>query len=375
MNKKVKRGIEAEFKVSKPSTLFIDLDGTLLKHAHAYSNIDEDQPLNQHVINKLDYWDSLNHKIILVSARKESARSVTESILEKNKVPYDALILGLTSGKRYIVNDKLHVDDDDRAVAINVITDNGFKGLYLQEEKKMNILIPMAGLGSRFEKVGYTFPKPLIDVAGTPMIERVVKSLSFEGHFIFLVQKEHNEKYNLKSMLNVIAPNCSVIEVDGLTEGAACTTLLAKELINKDEPLLISNCDQILDWDTEAFSEYIETTKGDGVVVCFPDTHPKWSFARCDDQDVISEVAEKKPISNQATAGIYFWKRGSDYVKYAEQMIEKDLRFNNEFYVCPVYNEAIQDSKVIYNYRIKKQQMKGLGTPEDLQYFLQTHDL
>ena len=115
---------------------------------------------------------------------------------------------------------------------------------------KMNVLIPMAGAGSRFEKAGYTFPKPLIEVNGKPMIQTVVENLNIDARHIFIVQKSHCEKYNLKNMLNVIAPGCKVVEVDGITEGAACTTLLAKEFINNDEPLLMANSDQFVDWDS-----------------------------------------------------------------------------------------------------------------------------
>tara|TARA_R110000782_G_scaffold28656_1_gene71713 strand:- start:1355 stop:2719 length:1365 start_codon:yes stop_codon:yes gene_type:complete len=238
-------------------------------------------------------------------------------------------------------------------------------------DEKMNVLIPMAGAGSRFEKVGYSFPKPLIDVKGKPMIHLVADMLNLDANFIYIVQKSHREKYNLDTLLNLITPNCKIVEVDGLTEGAACTTLLAKELINNDSPLILSNSDQFIDWDSTEFMYKMNEKNFDGGIVCFPATHPKWSFAKTDENGIISEVAEKNPISDQATAGIYYWKQGADYVKYAEQMIEKDIRINNEFYVCPVYNEAIGDGKIIYNHSIPAENMWGLGTPEDLTYYLE----
>tara|TARA_R110002153_G_scaffold111870_1_gene253669 strand:- start:814 stop:2178 length:1365 start_codon:yes stop_codon:yes gene_type:complete len=238
-------------------------------------------------------------------------------------------------------------------------------------DEKMNVLIPMAGAGSRFEKVGYSFPKPLIEVKGKPMIHLVADMLNLDANFIYIVQKSHREKYNLDTLLNLITPNCKIVEVDGLTEGAACTTLLAKELINNDSPLILSNSDQFIDWDSTEFMYKMNEKNFDGGIVCFPATHPKWSFAKTDENGIISEVAEKNPISDQATAGIYYWKQGADYVKYAEQMIEKDIRINNEFYVCPVYNEAIGDGKIIYNHSIPAENMWGLGTPEDLTYYLE----
>jgi HAD superfamily hydrolase (TIGR01509 family) len=232
----------------------------------------------------------------------------------------------------------------------------------------MNILIPMAGAGSRFEQAGYTFPKPLIDVNGKPMIQVVVENLNVDGRFIYVVQKKHREKYNLDSLLNLITPGCKIVEVDGITEGAACTTLLAKEFIDNDEPLLMANSDQFVEWNSNEFLYKMQESSIDGGIVTFSATHPKWSFAKIDEYGFVTEVAEKKPISDIATAGIYYWTKGSDYVKYAEQMIEKNIRINNEFYVCPIFNEAIYDNKKIKSFTINN--MCGLGTPEDLKYFL-----
>jgi len=234
----------------------------------------------------------------------------------------------------------------------------------------MNVLIPMAGAGKRFEEMGYSFPKPLIDVNGKPMIQVVVESLNIDAKYIYVVQKEHYEKYNLKHLLNLISPNCEIVQIDEMTEGAACTTLLAEEYINNDEPLLLANSDQYLDWNSNEFMYPMIADDIDGGILTFTATHPKWSFAKLDDSGFVERVAEKDPISNVATVGVYFWTRGSDYVKYCKQMIEKDIRTNNEFYVCPVYNEAIQDGKKIKTFHINKEQMWGMGTPEDLKRFL-----
>ncbi len=233
---------------------------------------------------------------------------------------------------------------------------------------KLNVLIPMAGEGSRFAKAGYTFPKPLIEVAGKPMIQTVVENLNIDATHIFVVRKEHYEKYNLKYLLNLIAPDCKIVQVDELTEGAACTTLLAKEYIDNDSPLVFANSDQYLDWNSNEFMYSMVADDVDGGILTFEATHPKWSFAKIDEDGFVTEVAEKKPISNLATCGIYYWKKGSDYVRYAEQMIENNIRVNNEFYVCPVFNEAIADDKKIKTFPVKK--MWGIGTPEDLNTFL-----
>lgn len=239
------------------------------------------------------------------------------------------------------------------------------------KDKKLNVLIPMAGAGSRFAEAGYTFPKPLIEVNGKPMIQVVVENLNMEANYIFIVQKEHYEKYNLKYMLELIAPGCKIVQTDGLTEGAACTTLLAKQHINNSSPLVIANSDQYVKWNSNECMYSFNSSKIDGGILTFKATHPKWSYAKIDENGFVEEVAEKKVISDDATVGIYYWKHGKDYVKYAERMIEKNIRTNNEFYVCPVFNEAIQDGKKI---KIKNiETMMGLGTPEDLDYFLRKY--
>lgn len=233
------------------------------------------------------------------------------------------------------------------------------------------VLIPMAGSGSRFEKAGYTFPKPLIEIHGCPMIQFVVENLNIDAEFVYIVQKAHYEKYSLQYLLNLITPNCKIVQVDGITEGAACTTLLAKEFINfENKHLVTANADQFVKWDSHDFFYTALNKDCDGSILTFESTHPKWSFVKIED-GIIAEIAEKKPISNIATVGIYYWNKASDYVKYAEQMIEKNIRVNNEFYICPVYNEAIQDGKKIIEYRVEK--MWGLGTPEDLNYFMENY--
>ena len=239
------------------------------------------------------------------------------------------------------------------------------------KSEKLNVLIPMAGAGSRFEAAGYTFPKPLIEVRGKPMIQVVVDNLNVEANFIFIVQKSHFEKYNLEYLLRLIAPDCKIVQIEGITEGAACTTLLASDLIDNNNPLLIANSDQFVEWNS---SETIYSFESDGVsggIVTFEATHPKWSYVKLGEDGFVSEVAEKKPISNMATVGIYYWRKGADYVKYARQMIDKDIRTNGEFYVCPVFNEAIQDG---LKFRIRNaSRMWGIGTPEDLNFFLENY--
>jgi len=240
-------------------------------------------------------------------------------------------------------------------------------------DKKMNVIIPMAGLGSRFSQAGYTFPKPLIEVHGKPMIQIVIENLGLTANYIYVVQKSHRIKYNLDAMLSLITPGCQIVEVDGVTEGAACTILLAEQLINNVDQLVIANSDQYIEWNSLDFFYKMNEQDLDGGIVSFNSTHPKWSYVKLDEHDFVVEVAEKKPISDIATVGIYYWKHGKDFVKYAKQMISKNIRVNEEFYVCPVYNEAILENKKIKTFNVDK--MWGIGTPEDLKYFVDNYKL
>lgn len=236
------------------------------------------------------------------------------------------------------------------------------------KSSSLNVVIPMAGAGSRFAQAGYSFPKPLIEILGKSMIEVVLRNLQIDANFIFLVQKEHEEQYNLRRYLNLLAPNCQVVVVETLTDGAARTVLLAEELIDNPNPLLIANSDQFVDWDSSEVLYQFEAASVDGGLVTFHSTHPKWSFAKVDADGWVTEVAEKEPISDVATTGIYYWAKGSDFVRFAKQMISKDIRTNGEFYICPVYNEAIGAGLKIRARSVER--MWGLGTPEDLTAFL-----
>ena len=235
----------------------------------------------------------------------------------------------------------------------------------------MKILIPMAGEGSRFAKEGYTFPKPLIDVNGKPMIQTVVENLDFDCEYIFLVRKEHLEKYEgmVDTLERITNNSFQYVVVDELTEGAACTALLAEKYIDNDEDLLIANSDQFIEYEPENFKSLKNLVNTDAIVFTFNAVHPKWSFVKTNSRGYVVEVAEKKPISDIATCGIYWYRKGSDFVRYAKQMIEKDIRVNNEFYIAPVYNELIADGKSLLPFYVHK--MWGIGTPEDLKYFLE----
>lgn len=272
------------------------------------------------------------------------------------------------SGANYLfVNSS---DDLNNAFFENILNYNDdMSDLNKYYDKNLNVLIPMAGKGSRFSEKGYVFPKPLIEINGKPMIQIVVENINIEANYIFIVLQEHIEKYNIDKMLKLIVPNCTIVVTDGITEGAASTTLLAKQFINNDNPLVIANSDQYIEWNPREAMYNFTSKDIDGGILTFNSTHPKWSYAKTDDNGTVTEVAEKNPISTNATVGIYYWKAGKNYVTSAEEMIEKNIRVNNEFYVCPVYNQAIEKSQKIIIEEVNE--MWGIGTPEDLDTFLQ----
>ena len=276
-----------------------------------------------------------------------------------------------SGGNIHQVINKNELNYKDIKNFINLLNKRSINKNIMWKDNKMNVLIPMAGEGSRFATAGYTFPKPLIEINQKPMIQVVIENLGIDANFIFLVRKEHDKKYNISSLLKTLKPNCKIILVDSLTEGAACTTLLAKKFINNDQSLIISNSDQFIEWDSSKTLYEFKSKKIDGGILVFNSIHPKWSYVKSNNDNEVTEVAEKKVISNKATVGIYYWNKGSDYVKFAEQMIKKNIRVNNEFYVCPVFNEAVKEKKTIKISKIKK--MWGLGTPEDLDFFIKKY--
>jgi dTDP-glucose pyrophosphorylase len=241
----------------------------------------------------------------------------------------------------------------------------------------INIVIPMAGAGSRFSNAGYADPKPLIPINGVPMIKLVVdniKSKNIKCNFIFICQKEHVKLYNLKLILNEFIPGCKIIEIDGITEGAACTVLKAEFLINNNTPLMIANSDQFIDIQIDDYLRSMDDGKFDGYIMTMTASDPKWSFVGFDNNGNINQVVEKKVISEEATVGIYNFLTGSLFVNAAKQMIAANDRVNNEFYVAPVYNYMIKNNSKVGYYNIGSEfdGMYGLGTPDDLNKFLIT---
>lgn len=240
----------------------------------------------------------------------------------------------------------------------------------------LNIVIPMAGRGSRFVEAGYKTPKPLLPILGVPLIAHVVANLkpSSPHRFIFICQKFHKTEYSLSEILGEWLDEFEIIELNEITEGAACSVLMARNFINNDNPLMIANSDQWVDCEIDSYLGQMELNRYDGLIMTMKASHPKWSYARLNEDGQVIEVVEKKVVSDEATVGIYNFARGREFVSFAEQMIRKNLRVNGEFYVAPVYNEFIEAKKRIGIHNIGSERfgMYGLGIPEDYEWFIKS---
>lgn len=238
----------------------------------------------------------------------------------------------------------------------------------------LNIVIPMAGEGSRFSAVGYDQPKPLISVIGRPMIQWVVENIKprREHRFIFVIRREHEERFQITKILEELSPNSTYVFADSLTEGAAATVLLARSLINNSDQLMIVNSDQFLDFSIDKYLEHFDDEELDGFIMTMKSDEPKWSYI-LENNGRITNIFEKEVVSSEATVGVYNFRHGKDFVKYAEIMISFKQKVKNEYYVAPVYNNAIVDGLKFGFLNVGDDQkvMHGLGTPEDLARFIE----
>jgi dTDP-glucose pyrophosphorylase len=239
----------------------------------------------------------------------------------------------------------------------------------------LNIVVPMAGRGSRFSAAGFTDPKPLIALHGVPMIRLVIANLTpkVPHRFIFICQREHYHAYGLDQLLPQWTVDPHVVLLDGVTEGASCTVLAARDLINTVDPLMIANSDQYVDASIDAYLEDMDRRELDGLIMTMTANDPKWSFASTTPAGMVTRVVEKQVISDDATVGIYNFAHGRDFVTAAEAMIADNERINGEFYVAPVYNRMVASGGRIGIYGIGEDGngMHGLGTPADLAAFLE----
>ena len=239
----------------------------------------------------------------------------------------------------------------------------------------INIVIPMAGEGSRFKNAGYLAPKPMININNKKMIELVVNNIkpNREHRFIFICQSQHLKETTLYTVLKNLSQNCIILEIDKVTAGAAETVLKSQEYINNDSQLMIANCDQWIDININDYLNLLDGNELDGMIMTMTANDNKWSYLRLNEDKKVVEVREKEVISTEASVGIYNFSRGKDFCAAAIKMIEDNNHSMGEFYVAPVYNYLInQNSAVIGHYNIGEEfkGMYGLGIPKDLERFM-----
>lgn len=231
----------------------------------------------------------------------------------------------------------------------------------------------MAGLGSRFSEKGYLEPKPLIKIFDEPMIKWVHRNIGLEANYIFILQKQHDEQFNATGIIREFCKDAQFVFLDKVTDGAARSLLMAKNLINNELPLFIVNSDNMIEWDPiQTINKFSESGIDGGIITTYGEG-PKWSYASTDNDGFVIKTAEKIEISNNATTGHYYWAQGRYFVESAEKMIEKNIRYNNEFYIAPVYNECIEQGRKIITYPCDK--FWSVGTPEDLENFISNCDI
>jgi len=232
--------------------------------------------------------------------------------------------------------------------------------------KELNIVIPLAGRGSRFDQ--FKLPKPLIDVDGKSVIWYAVSSLGFKGNYIYITRKydDHSLNINLNNLLNELTPNCKIIEIDYVTDGPASSVLLAKEYINNDIPLFVTNCDRVTHWNSEDFLTFVENNDSDGVVITWDNIAPTESFIELDENGCGVRLVEKEIISEHPLNGMHYWEKGKYFIESTEKMIDKNIRINNEFYISMTYNQMIEDDYKIKVYKMNENEHFSLGSPGDI---------
>lgn len=232
----------------------------------------------------------------------------------------------------------------------------------------INVLLPSMG-SSSFFKDNY-FPKPLYEISGKTMLELVVENYSDIElqNYIFIFSEDDCVKFHLDKSAQILSPLSKVIKLKKQTAGALCTCLMAIDYINNDTPLIIANSDQIINVDYSKVIDYFESIDADAGLITFPSIHPRWSYGRKDGNYIV-EVAEKRPISRNAIAGFYYYRKGSDFIKAAQNAIMKKNSTDGRYYISASMNEIILMGKKIGYYDIEKEQYKSFYSPAKIKEY------
>jgi NDP-sugar pyrophosphorylase family protein len=230
----------------------------------------------------------------------------------------------------------------------------------------LKIIIPLAGTSELFEKAGFFYPKPLIEINGTPMIQLVIErinAIKIPHQLIFILREEDVLKFHLDNTLKLLSPNCDIIKLKNDTKGALCSILMAVDKIDPNDSLLILNGDQIIDSDFGQIINYFNENQTQVGIVTFKSIHPRWSFAKIENNQVL-QTAEKNPISENAIAGYYYFKNADDFFNCAFECILKDVQLDGKFYISPVINEYILKNKKVLNYSIETNKYHSFYSPQ-----------
>ena len=230
----------------------------------------------------------------------------------------------------------------------------------------LKIIIPLAGTSELFEKAGFFYPKPLIEINGTPMIQLVIErinAIKIPHQLIFILREEDVLKFHLDNTLKLLSPNCDIIKLKNDTKGALCSILMAVDKIDPNDSLLILNGDQIIDSDFGQIINYFNENQTQVGIVTFKSIHPRWSFAKIENNQVV-QTAEKNPISDNAIAGYYYFKNADDFFNCAFECILKDVQLDGKFYISPVINEYILKNKKVLNYSIETNKYHSFYSPQ-----------
>lgn len=238
----------------------------------------------------------------------------------------------------------------------------------------MIVVVPMAGGDEAFRDRGFAYGKPLVEIANRPLVEHAWACLTplAAERCVFVVRQQDVRTSHLDEVLKLMDPSAVVVQTAGPTAGAACTVLLAVEWIDPDSELVIANGDQVFHCDLRAAVDDFRDRGLDAGTLVFDSVHPRWSFVRVGDDGLVTEAAEKRPISRHATAGFYYFKRGGDFLTAATEMIRKGAAVNGGFYVCPAFNEMILRHARVGVYPIRREDYISLASPQNVEDYEQT---